>query len=152
MMKAGEIAEISIWLSGEETEENLRKWKEEDVPKIMKHTEETYGVKLGPVKFTELLPGQEKVPPVPPFIKGINVRLLLAEADVFPRTVYEAKAANTFVNDLTKKDLALLRRITRRAHFKAHPGDRLSDKQCDVIIDSLGIEVALRTLNGETIN
>lgn len=151
-MKTGEIAEIAIWLNGEETEEHLRRWKEEEIPAIMKKTEDNYKVRLGPVRFFELQPGQDRVPPVPPSIQGLDVRLLIAEADVIARKkVSEAKAANTFVNDLTKSDLGRLRSITRRAHFKAR-GIRLTDKECDAVIDHLGIEIALRNLRGEAIN
>lgn len=150
-MKAGQVAEIAIWLNGAETDEHLRRWKEEEIPAIMQRTAENYGVSLGPVQFKELRPGQDRVPQVPNHIHGIDVRLLVAEAPVVPKAVYAAKAATSFVNDLTKTDLAKLRNITRHAYFKKNKV-RLGDKECDAVIDQLGVEVAMRDLRGETIN
>lgn len=53
----------------------------------------------------------------------------------------------SFVLDLEANDLALLRAITRRAH-----GGRLTDFECDAIIESYGpdaaVDVVRRAVNG----
>jgi hypothetical protein len=152
-MKAGQVAEIAIWLTGEETPEQIARWKTEECDKIMRRTEQQYGVLIGPVTFMVKRPGEDRVPKVPDHVHGPDVRLLVGEALVFERVTYTIRPATGFVHDLTKDDLEKLRRITRRAHRRAYPGDRLSDAQCDAIIESLGPDTAVKTLrDGAAVN
>ena len=77
---------------------------------------------------------------------GPDVRLLIGEAKVgsYRRPVIVKQTG--FVEDLTKEDRDRLRKLTRRAHAKTHPGDRLTDRHCDKIIEALGPDVAVKTL------
>ena len=144
-VKPGDMAEVSVWLTGEETESQLRHWKSVICNEVAKETEAQDSVTLGPWKFTEKKPGEDRVPPAPPHISGINVRLLVGEAKVgFRRPAIVAESG--FVEDLTPKDRERLRQITRDAHAKKVPGDRLSDRHCDQIIEALGPDVAVMTL------
>src|SRR3990167_11391615 len=128
-MKPGDIAELSIWLDGTETEQQ-------------------HGVTLGPIEFTVKRPGDDRVPQVPSHIEGPDVRLLVGEAKVVYAPQYTIQPSTAFVADLDKDDLLKLRVMTRRAHARTHPGDRLSDKHCDAIIERLGPDVAVQTLRG----
>lgn len=152
-MKPGDIAEVAIWLSGEETPEQIDQWKTVDCPAIMKQTEQQCGVAIGSIVFTIKRPGGERVPPVPDHIHGPDVRLLVGEATVAYRPQYTIRPSTAFVQDLDQKDRERLRQITRRAHARTHPGDRLTDRHCDAIIEALGPDVAVKTLrDGKTVN
>lgn len=144
-MKPGDMADLAIWMTGEETEQNIQHWKTVVCGNLAKETERQFNVTLGPWTFTEKRPGDDKVPPVPDHITGINVRLLVAEAKVgLGRPVILRETG--FAADLDKNDLARLRFITRQAHKKIAPGDYLSDRNCDQIIEALGPDVAVTTL------
>lgn len=147
----GDLFETAIWLSGEETSEDLRRWKEEECPKMKEDAEKEFGVIIGPIEFLVKAPGQDRVPQVPDHISGFEVKLLVAQAKVF---AYAPSLSNGpgFVFDLERDDLVRLRKLTRSAHAKTHPGDRLTNAQCDAIINALGPEVAVRTLGGEIIH
>lgn len=146
--KPGDIAEVAVWLTGEETDAQLFHWKTVICEQVRRDTEEQDNVTLGPWTFTEKRPEEDRVPPVPDHIHGADVRMLVAEAKVGPGRPKILKESG-FVNDLTKDDLQKLRAITRRAHKKLHPGDRLSDRHCDQVIEALGPEAALKTLRGD---
>lgn len=151
-MKPGEIAEFGIWLSGEETEEQLHNWKTIEVPKIIERTEKQFNVVLKNIRFIVKSPGEDRVPQVPKHIKGANVKLLISEADVFagPQAI---KMQKGIANDLDQKSLQTLRRITRREHSKAHPGmPALNNQQCDAVINRLGTEIIVQMLNGKAIH
>lgn len=135
-MKIGELAEYAIWIDGTETEAMLRQWKA-DCAYMMASSHEPK-LTLGPVTFEIKRPGEDRVPPVPDRIKGPNVRLLVATAEVLG---FEALARQSFVDELDKRDLKRLRRATREAH-----GKNLPDAVCDQIIDRLG-PVAAGTLH-----
>lgn len=149
MIHPGDMFEMAIWLNGEETPENVKRWKEETCKNAVSDAEAEHNVIIGPVSFLIKRPGEDRVPQVPDHIKGIDVRLLVAQATVFAfkPTLNDGPG---FIHDVEPNDLAVLRKATREAHSKRYPGQRLNNKQCDQIINSLGPEVALKTLYGST--
>lgn len=147
MVELGTVVETAIWLNGEETPEQQKRWKEEDLPALMQVYEYENGVILGDLDFTELLPIDERVPEVPDHIRGIDVRLLLATTQVI-RYADPKVMPRSFIEDIAYEDLQLLRDATRSAHKKNSPEvPRLSDKRCDEIIEYLGPETADRVLH-----
>lgn len=148
-MKKDDRVEVSIWLNGEETEEHLRRWKTEQVPMLFQRAAQDNNVVISEPAFTILYPGQDRVPPVPDHIRGIDVRLLLAEATVLSERPVALKAQPGFVYDLTTEDLARLRKITRTALRKEHPGMTFNNFQVDAVIEYLGPDVAVKTLRNE---
>jgi hypothetical protein len=57
--------------------------------------------------------------------------------------------ATGFIYDLTAKDLARLREVTRLMHYQAYPDSPLlTDAECDEIIERIGPQVALKNLRG----
>lgn len=145
-MKIGDVIETAIWLTGEENQE-MRSRYERDVTEAIDCLCQEQHYLHGPVRFTEKKPGQDRVPEVPDHIHGINVRLLVAEAEVIapaPQTVQGSFTAN-----LDKKDLDRLRTITRQIRLKLHK-QRLTDEECDEVIEELGPEAALDTLRKQT--
>lgn len=152
-MKPGELIELAIWLSGSETPEQIERWKNVDCPNIAREAERQNNVVIGPLEFTVKKPGNDRVPTVPAHISGPNVRLLVCEAQTFAgKSDFTSVRGLGFIHDLTPDDLAKLRKMTRRAHAKANPGDRLNNRQCDRIIESLGPEIAVRTLRDDAIH
>lgn len=87
-------------------------------------------LKLGPVSFELKRPGEDRVPAVPDRIKGPDVRLLVATAEVVG---FDLTKRASFVDELNEGDLMKLRKATRRVH-----GKNLPDAVCDQIIDRLG--------------
>lgn len=152
-MKPGELIELAIWLSGTETHDQIERWKNIDCHKIARETERQNNVVIGPLEFTVKKPGEDRVPPVPSHISGPDVRLLVCEAKTFAvKSDFTSVRGLGFVHDLTPDDLDRLRKLTRRAHAKANPGDRLNNQRCDLIIESLGPEIAVRTLRDGAIH
>lgn len=149
-MKAGDIAEVAIWMTGTETPEHLHHWKTVICRTIAEEAERQHHVTLGPWTFAEKRPGEDRVPPVPDHVHGPDVRLLVAEAKIGPGRPVILKESG-FVADLDKNDLERLRIITRRVHARKAPGDRLSDRHCDQIIEALGPETAVKTLSDDRI-
>jgi hypothetical protein len=150
-MKPGDCVETAIWLSGEETEEQILRWKREECPSSLQRLEREHAVTAGPLTFTVKSPGDDRVPAVPDHITGPDVRLLIAEAMLFPGKP-RVESTPGFVADLQHDDLMKLRQITKRAHFN-YRGYHPTDADCDAIIESLGIEAAMRTLrDGAAIN
>lgn len=149
-MKPGSTIETAVWLSGEETPEMLEQFRA-DVGAIIDKTCADQGILRAPVRLIEKRPGEDRVPTVPDHIHGPDVRLLVAEADIVgfaPETT-----TRRFVGDLDPRDLAKLRRITRRAYERSNPGRTLDDMQCDDVIETLGPDSAVRALRasmGET--
>jgi hypothetical protein len=135
-MKPGDLAECAIWITGEETETMLRQWKV-DCAYLMAQQQEPK-LKLGPVSFEIKRPGDDRVPQVPHHLSGPDVRLLVATAEVLG---FETTKRESFVDQLDKSDLKRLRLITRAQH-----GKKLTDVQCDQIIDRLGPGVAAQTV------
>lgn len=127
-MKIGDLAECAIWLDGTETEAHLKQWAH-DCPFMMANTHEPK-LKLGPVDFELKRPGQDRVPRVPDHVKGPDVRLLVATAEVIG---FEQVRKDSFLSELSEADLVRLRAATRKAH-----GRNLPDNVCDQIIERLG--------------
>jgi hypothetical protein len=126
-MKIGDLAECAIWLDGTESEAMLKQWAT-DCPYVMASSQEPK-LKLGPVAFEIKRPGEDRVPQVPGHVKGPEVRLLVATAEV----IGFERPAPSFLNELSEADLVKLRAATRKAH-----GKKLPDSVCDQIIERLG--------------
>lgn len=139
-MRVGDVSETAIWISGEETPEQMAHFKGM-VHEWFNDLGKDQGFFHGPIKWTEKSPGDNRVPPVPDHIQGIDVKLLVAEADVVAEIPTAVR--HSFVNDLDKNDLKHLREVTRRNYARNHPGISLTDLQCDEIIDEVGVEVAM---------
>lgn len=147
-MKVGDIVETAIWVTGNE-EPAMREQFKKDVESALIEGNQAQGVTTGPIVWTEKLPGTPRVPPVPGHISGPCVRLLVAEAEVLEI----APEPGAFLAELEPRDLALLRRHTRAAYAQARARDpkrwrepRLTDAQCDTIINDIGPEAALLAL------
>lgn len=143
-LRPGDLFELAIWLNGEEMPGHVERWRQ-DCEIAAKVAEVEHSVEIGPFTWEIKRPGEDRVPPVPEHIQGIDVRLLVGQAQVRKAKPIVLKETG-FVADLDKGALTKLRAITRRAHARAHPGDRLEDKHCDWIIERMGPEVALKTL------
>lgn len=146
-MKIGEVVESAIWLSGEETTEDRMRF-EADVCAAIDILCHEQGFLHGPVVFVEKRPGDDRVPPVPDHIQGIRVRLLVAEAEITARKP-ESKP-DSFIANLDRKDLVRLRHLTRQAQLRHSPETKLTDADCDKIIEQYGPVAALATLRQET--
>lgn len=144
-MKPGQIAETGIWITGEETEEELRKWKMETIEDIFDVAQFESGTVFGEIEFETLDPSNERCPSVPSHIHGAHVQMLVAFAPVLR---YQAGALPpmTFVQDLEKDDLELLRKIARKAWMRDNPGHRLTDYECDSVIEKIGPKTAMKVL------
>lgn len=144
-MKPGDLAEIAIWMTGTEPVQHVEHWKTVVCPSIARESEDRDNIVFGPWTFIEKRPGDERCPQVPAHIHGPDVRLLVGTAKIGQgRPVITHESG--FVADLTKDDLSRLRKLTRQAHSKMHPGDRLTDRHCDQLIEALGPDVAVKTL------
>jgi hypothetical protein len=140
--------EVAVWLTGRETAYQMEQWKRDCEAEIGRFGMEN-GVIMTAGVYTEKRPGEDRVPPVPDHIAGPDVRLLICEARVAELLKPEIIKSTGFVHDLDERDLARLRRITRRAYAKTKPGQAaLSDAECDAIIERVGPESALKTLRG----
>ena len=146
-MRIGEVVESAIWLSGEETAEDRRRF-ETDVCAAIDILCNDMGFLHGPVTFIEKRPGDDRVPAVPDHIQGPRVRLLVAEAELTTRKP-ESKP-DSFVANLDRQDAIRLRHLTRRAQAKHMPDRKLTDAECDKIIEQYGPEAALDTLRRAT--
>ena len=144
-MRPGDVLEAAIWLDGRETAEH-RALYEADLREQLARAGDLHGMVIGPLMWTEKGVGEDRVPTVPGQIAGPDVRLLVAEARVVCRLPDYTIAGFSFVDELDPADLARLRRITRAAHASRNPGHRLTDAECDAVIDEIGPETALRTL------
>ena len=142
-MKPGDVLETAIWLDGRKTDELKHKF-EKDLRESLAGMADEERVIIGPLMMTEKRPGEDRVPGVPDYIQGPDVRLLVGEATVFaclPAT------ESRFVDDLDEKDLERLRSILRRVHRSYNPGKPdLSDEKCDEYINVNGPDAALAAL------
>jgi len=136
-LKVGETVGTSIWLDGNETPEKRAQY-EEDVRAAIEYFCQQEGVVSGPIKWIEKHPEDSDVPPVPKHIQGERVRLLCAEAIVESLMIQTSKGS--FIAELEKKDLELLRKITRRA---LPNGVNFNDKDIDAFIEEIGPEAAM---------
>ena len=152
-MKIGDTIEAAHWLTGEETVLEVEMHRAR-VREAMDVLCKQGGFRHGPVRFMELQPDSEGVPEVPDHIQGMDVRLLVGECEIIAKRQQIEK--RSFLGELDRKDLDRLRRITRRAHAKYRPRERLTDLEVDDIIEQLGPEAALDTLrkavNGQTLH
>ena len=98
---------------------------------------------FSPVTFSEKKPSGDRVPKVPDGIRGINVRLLVAESEIIGRRPETPKGS--FIAYLDKLDLDRLRTITRNARLKIHR-QSLTDTECDEIIEEIGPDAAVDVL------
>jgi len=145
-VRIGDVIESAIWLTGEEGLE-MRQRYESDVTEAIDDLCQEHNLIHGPIQFIEKKPGQDRVPEVPDHIQGINVRLLVAEAEVIasaPET-----SVGSFTANLDKADLDRLRIITRQIILRRHK-QRLTNEECDEVIEELGPEAALDTLRKQT--
>lgn len=141
-MRPGDVLETAMWLDGRETEEQMAMHRKVCQQAIARGQEEE-GVVIGPIKWVEKYPGDDRVPEVPKGIQGPNVRLLVAEAKVVCMAPH-VPLPGSFLLDLDKKDLARLREATRRVWRKDNPhAPDLSDSECDQIIEECGPRAAL---------
>lgn len=146
--RVGLPVEVSAWLTGRETADQIEQFRRDCVAELGKWALEI-GVLMGPATFTEKLPGEGRVPPVPAHVHGPAVRLLVCEARVAEILKAQVIKASGFVHDLDRRDLDRLRKITRRAYQKHNPGQpSLNDAECDEIIERIGPESAIKTLRG----
>ena len=143
-MKIGDTIEFAIWMTGEETREQIEQFYR-DCRQAVAQLSEQEGFNCASPELFVRLPGEERVPKVPDHISGPNVRLLVIETVVVSKRVIPA--TSRYVDDLDAVDLARLRIITRREHQAAQPGaKRLTDAQCDDAINQVAPETALRTI------
>lgn len=141
-MSPGDTIEAAIWLSGEEITEDLSRFTS-DVKAALDQKALAERAVLAPPQATTKYPGQDRVPLVPDHIQGPDVRLLVIEA-----VVLEVRPIpGHFLNELDPRDLARLRRVTRKAHARQFPGQSApTDRQCDALINDLGPESAMAAL------
>lgn len=144
-MKPGNRVESAIWLAGTEDDQMIQAFKDRARSQSDQKAKQ-HNVVVGPFIWTIKRPGDDRVPSVPDGISGVDVRLLVGEADIFPGKPTIISNQPGFVHDLTNEDIARLRKLTRCAHQKVQPGSKLNDQQCDAIIEKLGPDAALRTL------
>lgn len=139
-MNIGDLAECSIWIDGTESEEMLKQWRT-DVVYMMTQSHDPK-LKLGPVLFEIKRPGEDRVPQVPDHLQGPDVRLLVASAEMLGFEM----GKRSFLNEIEERDLVKLRKATRRQYGK------LSDEQCDQLIERLGPNVAAREISGQAVH
>lgn len=138
--------EVAVWLTGRETNHQMDAWKKDCEAEIGRFGLEN-GVIMSQAVYTEKLPGDDRVPPVPKHIHGPGVRMLVCEATVVAFLKAEIVKNTGFVADLDKRDLERLRQITRAAHQKSCPLERmLTDAECDEVIERIGPQSALATV------
>lgn len=111
-------------------------------------------VVCGKISYEILRPGDDRVPPVPRWLEQIeNVapRLLFART----RGVVSSFVRRSLglVDDLDEKDKIRLRVLTRNKHQQMHPDLLLlTDQQCDVLINQLGMEVIIEQLRSSIVH
>jgi hypothetical protein len=106
---------------------------------------EQHHLAVGPPIWTELAPGDARVPE-PPAHMSRGVRLLLGEANVLELLAFPV-TPRAFVGDLEKHDLARLRVITRQAYAANNPGKPpLTNAQADEAIEAIGPDSAMKAV------
>ena len=140
----GDVKQFAWWLTGYESREDLEEFAAA-VQAALDQCEEEEGIELGLPKTVTLYPGDPHAPEVPDHISGPDVRLLVTEATVIAERLQIPDSL--FLDELEPKDLERLREITRVRYEQEYPGHpRLTDRQCDTLINDLGPEAALATL------
>jgi len=113
-----------------------------------------HSVVCGGTEYEVLKPGDDRVPRVPKWLEKIDgsiPRLLVART----RIIATASVQNSIgiIGDLDHKDVMRLRALTRMKYQQLNPGSgKLTDQQCDEIIDTLGLEVVLEQLGSGSIH
>jgi hypothetical protein len=139
-MKIGDTAQFGFWVSDDMPAEDIHDYKQRAQDSL--NASAAYqGVKLGKFHWRTLRPNEEDAGTPPEEVTGINVRMLVVEADV--TAIIQAKQQNNFVSDLGFKDLQRLREITREQYAKANnvPKNYLQDSACDEVLNELGPDV-----------
>lgn len=139
MIRVGDTIQMSAWMDGRETPEQIEAWKT-DIQNHAKQQMDAEGLILGPWRYETRQPGGDQVPEVPDHITGPKVELLIGEADVVGKM--EIAKTPGFIFDLREEDLMKLRTLIRRKYQEFRPGIRLTDQQCDALIERFGPEAA----------
>ncbi len=150
-VKVGDVLECAIWLTGTESEEHVKRWQDVDCPNSLNKAASDKDVLVGPIVFSIKRPGEDRVPQVPDHVSGSDVRLMVAEATVIALRSLDGNGSS-FLLDLEPKDLALLRKVTRRVWAKANNGGLLTDDECDRVINEIGPEAAMRAVREATVH
>lgn len=151
-MSPGDVIESAIWIDGTESAEQ-RQAHEELVRANVAEICRDNGLSHGPVVFVEKHPYDERVPPVPDHIDKqapdpTQIRLLVAEATVLG---YEVQQSDSIAANLESRDRGRLRDITRKVHRQRYPQEaRLTDEECDAMIDEIGPDAAVEALRRNT--
>ena len=139
----GDVIETAIWCDGTETEE-LKSRFETDLQANLASMAVAEGVIIGPLIMIEKKAGEDRVPEVPDYLQGPDVRLLVGEAKVIGEAFV---SEGLFVADLEPRDLERLRTVLRRVHQSYNPGKpELSQEKCDEYINRNGPDAALEAL------
>jgi hypothetical protein len=143
-----DTAELAVWICDDDPEAKLAWWKQVEAPRVFKESADACGVKLGPIRWSELQPGEGRAGHPPRAIQGTNVRLLVAECDVVG-TLPVSLPDLGFTEDLSPSDLQRMRSVTRRAYGLVVAADgsslrELRDDECDKIINLMAPEAAAR--------
>jgi len=142
----GDTLEMAIWYNDQHPQEYANAVK--GIYLALTKTEEKYGLRLGPVDFEVLDPGDERVPKPDPKFSG-TPKLLVGFAAVVKLVPVTIGEDIGFTEDLDNEALQRLRGVTQGAYLKGKPPDHppLTDEQLDTIINEVGPEVALKTLH-----
>ena len=151
-----ERVEMAIWFNANDyILEDAVEAKRDEIEEYLKVKCRSMKAKAGEIKFEILKPGDERVPEVPKWLeitpKAVP-RLLFAYTDAVPKKLVTTNEGG-IAGDLEKKDLERLRTITRRQHQKSRPGEpRLTDPECDAIINQVGKDVVLEELRKSSVH
>lgn len=151
-----DTAELAVWVTDDDPPSKLKWWKTEEAPRLFEESAEAAGMKLSPIRWYELKPGEGRAGTPPKGIQGTNVRLLVAECDVVGMRPI-ANEAVPFTLELSRSDLKKLRDATRRAYGLVIGSDgktlrKLRADECDKIINLLGPEAAAREAVNATVH
>jgi len=145
-MKTGDIIEFAVWLTGQETMEDLVDFSTDTKSAMESFAKENNLILDSGTAITKY-PGDDRVPEVPDHISGPDVRLLVLEARVLMLKI--DVSVSRFVDDLEPDDLNRLRKISRDAYARLYPKCALlTDAQCNTVINDLGPEAASDALRG----
>lgn len=142
-MNIGDEIEAAMWITGAEAVIELERMKAECAAAI-NQLAAANGFFAGPTRWSTKRPGEARVPPVPGDISGPNVQLLVVEATVVARRV--VSTPRPFTLELDRADLERLRALTRRGAAAAMCPERLTDDECDSIINEVGPDTAMKAL------
>lgn len=155
-LKQRDTAELAVWISDDDPPGKLEWWKTLEAPRLFAESAQAAYVRLGPLRWYELQPGEGRAGTPPDCIQGQNVRLLVADADVIGR-VPIPEPQSLFTQDLEPADLEKMRAATRRAYGPVVASDgktlrQLRDDECDKIINAVGPEAAAKEAVNATIH